>query len=58
MEEEMDVGVNQAGEERGVAEVHYFCAGWPGDFCADFFYGVALDEDFAGGRDAAGFYVE
>jgi hypothetical protein len=58
MEEEVDVRVNQAREESGVAEIYDFCASWPHDFCTDFFYGVALDEDFAGGGDAAGFYVE
>jgi hypothetical protein len=58
MEEEVNVGVNQAGEESGVAEVYDFCSGRPADFRADFFYGVALDEDFSGGGDATGFYVE
>jgi hypothetical protein len=58
MEEEVDVRVNQAGEQSGVAEIEDFCAGWPADFRADFFYGVGLDEDFARGDEAAGFYVE
>jgi hypothetical protein len=58
MEEEVDVCVNQAGEESGVAEINDFGVGWVWDFRADFSYGVAFDEDFAGGGDATGFYVE
>ena len=58
MEEEVDVRVDEAGEKSGLAEVDYFRCGRTRDFRADFFYGVALDQDFAGGDDAAEFYVE
>jgi hypothetical protein len=58
VEEEVDVRVNQARKEGGVAKVNNFGAGGASDFCADFFYDVALDKDFAGGSNAAGVYVE
>ena len=58
MEEEVNVGVDEAGEEGGVAEVEDFGVRGPRNFCADFFDEVAVDENFAGGSDAAGFDVE
>ena len=58
MQEEVDVCVNQAGEKSAAAEIYDFRVGRPGDFRADFFYCLALDEDFAGSGDEAGFYIE
>src|SRR5271155_1891019 len=58
MQEQVNVRINQAGEKSGIAEVNDLRIGWLGYFCADFFYYVAFDEDFAGGGDAAGFDVE
>ncbi len=58
VEEEVDVGVDQAGEQGGVAEVDDFGVRRARDFRADFVDAVALDEDFAGSGDAAGFDVE
>ena len=43
VKKEMDVGVDQAGEKGGVAEIDDFGAGGVGDFCADFGDGVAID---------------
>src|SRR5271155_532058 len=58
MQEQVNVRINQAGEKSGIAEVNDLRIGWLGYFCADFFYYVAFDEDFAGSGDAAGFDVE
>jgi len=58
MQEEVDVGVNQAGEKCGVAEIDEFGAVRVIHFGADFYDQVALDEDFAGSNRASGFHVE
>ena len=58
MQEEVDVRVDEAGQQGGVAEVDDFRAGWACDFGADFGDGVALDQDFAGSDHFAGFDVE
>jgi hypothetical protein len=54
----VDVRVDKAGKESGAAQVNDFGAGGAGDFRADFGYGVANDQDFAGSNDAAGLDVE
>jgi hypothetical protein len=55
MQEKMDVRVNQAGEQGGVAEVDEFGAVRMRDFVAGFDDEIVLDQDFAGSGDAAGF---
>ena len=54
----MDVGVDQAGQQGAVAEIDDFGAGGMRDGGADFGDAVALDEDFAGRNDFAGFDFE
>jgi hypothetical protein len=58
MQEKMDVRVNQAGEQSGVAEVDEFGAVRMRHFVAGFDDEIVLDQNFAGSGDAAGFYVE
>jgi hypothetical protein len=58
MEEQVDVHVNQAGHQRGVAEINYLRSRWMRDGCADFGDAFALDEDFTGRDDATGFDIE
>jgi hypothetical protein len=58
VKEEVDVRVDKAGKKRGIAEVNDLSAGGARNFRADFDYGIARDQDFAGGRDVAGFDVE
>jgi len=58
VKEEVDVRVDKAGEKSGIAEINDFGAGGAGDFRADFGYGAAIDQDFAGGGDVSGFDVE
>ena len=58
MQEEMDVGVDEAGEQSGVAEVDDLCALRMVDGCADGADAVALDEDFAGAEECAGIDLE
>ena len=54
MEEEMDVGVDEAGEQRCVAEVDDVCALRMIDGSADGADAVALDENLAGAEEDAG----
>ena len=58
MQEKVDVGVYEAGEQGGVTEIDEFGGVRVIHFCADFYDQAALDQDFAGGGHAAGFYVE
>ena len=58
MQEKVDVRVDEAGEESGVAEVDEFGLVWAGHMRADFHDEAALHQNFAGGRDASSFYVE
>jgi hypothetical protein len=58
MKEQVHVGVNQAGEKRGVAQIDDFGARRMGDFGANFFYFVGVHEYFAWSGDAAGLDVE
>ena len=58
MQEQMHVGVDQAGQQRGVAEIDDLRAGGMRDGRADGGDAIALDQDFAGRRDVAGFDVE
>jgi len=58
MEEEVDVGVDEAGEERGVAEIDDLGGGGMRNRGANFNDAFALDENFAGSDDFAGFDVE
>ena len=58
MQEEVDVRVNQPGKKSAVSEIDDFCRRRARDFRADFFYDVGLDQDFAGGEEAARFYVQ
>jgi hypothetical protein len=50
----MDVGVNEAGEQGGIAKIDDLCALRVVDGCANGADAVALDEDFAGMEDGAG----
>ena len=54
MQEEMDVGVDEAGEQRGVAEVDDLRALRMVDRSADGADALALDQNFAGLKDCAG----
>ena len=54
MEEEMDVSVDEAGEQRCVAEVYDVCVLRMIDGCADGADAVALDENLAGVKEDAG----
>jgi len=54
MKEEMDVGVDEAGEQRCVAEVDEACVLRVIDGGADGADAVALDENFAGAEEDAG----
>ncbi len=58
VEEEVDVGVDEAGHEGAVAEVDDLCAGGVGYVLADGGDAVAGDEDLGGGEEAAGGDVE
>jgi hypothetical protein len=58
MQEEMHVGVDQAGEQRDVAEVDDFGALRMVDRCADGANAVAFDQDFAGLEEGAGVDLE
>ena len=59
MEKEVYVRVDQAGQQRGVAEVDDFGAGRMLYRRADFYYNpVALNEDFSRLDEAAGFHVK
>ena len=54
MKEEMHVGVDEAGEQSGVAEVDEFGVGRVRDGCADGGDAFAFDKDFAGLEKVAG----
>ena len=54
----MNVSVDQAREQGGVAEVDDFGVGRARNFGADFLDEVAVDENFARRGDAAGFNVK
>ena len=54
MQKEMHVSVDEAGEQRGVAEVDDLCALRMVDGCADGADALALDENLAGLEDGAG----
>jgi hypothetical protein len=58
MEEEMDVGVDEAGEQRGVAEVDDLGVLRVVDRCADGSNAIALHEDFARLEQRAGIDLE
>jgi hypothetical protein len=58
MEEEMDVGVDEAREQGNVAEVDDFGVLGMVDGCGDGADAVAFDEDFAGLEDCAGVDLE
>ncbi len=58
MQEQMDVRVDQAGEQRGVAEIDDLRAGGMVDGGADGGDAVALDQDLAGRDDCSGFDIE
>ena len=58
MKEEMDVGVDEAGEKRRVAEIDGFGANGMRDRLADGRDAVAFDENFAGSDDFSEFDVE
>jgi hypothetical protein len=58
VQEEMDVGIDQAGQEGAIAQVDGLCAGGMGYGGAGFNDAVALDEDFGGSDDSAGFDIQ
>jgi hypothetical protein len=58
MEEEMDVRVDEAGEERRVAEVDDARVCRVVNGCADGANAVALDKNFAGLEESAGVNLE
>jgi hypothetical protein len=58
MQEKVDVGVYEAGEQGSVTEIDEFGGVRVIHFCADFYDEAALDQDFAGSGHAAGFDVE
>src|SRR5215475_13627286 len=58
MKEEVDVGVNEAGEKRDIAEIESLRGGRMFDRGANFDDAVAADQDFAGRKNFAGFDLE
>jgi hypothetical protein len=58
MEKEVDVDVDEAGHEGGVAEVDDFSSGRMFDGGARGSDAIAFDEDLAWGDDLAGFDIE
>jgi hypothetical protein len=54
MQEEVNVRVDEAGEQRGVAEVDDRCALRMANGCANLANAVAFDKDFAGTEQGTG----